>query len=95
MSLEGVCVSAMVLHNMERGEFDFKETQTPDVGPGSQACVNPEELMGAEGRLWLVSLAPCSQGSSPPVALWDTPTLGMLLKAPRDPPFFTFSAVAF
>lgn len=27
-SLEGVCVGAMVLHNMERGGFDFKETQT-------------------------------------------------------------------
>lgn len=64
VSFEGVCVGAMVLHNMERGEFDFKETQTPGVGSGSQACVNPEELMGSEGRLWPAALAQCSQGSS-------------------------------
>lgn len=28
-SVEGVCVGAMVLHNMERGESDFRGTQTP------------------------------------------------------------------
>lgn len=54
----------MVLHNMERGKFDFKETQTPGMGSGSQACVNSEELMGSEGRLWLEALARCTQGSS-------------------------------
>lgn len=64
VSLEGVCVGAMVLHNMERGEFDFKETQTPGMGSGSQACVNPEELMVLKGN-WLKALAQCSQGSSP------------------------------
>lgn len=26
-SVEGVCAGAMVGHNMERGKFDFKETQ--------------------------------------------------------------------
>lgn len=26
-SVEGVCASATVGHNMERGKFDFKETQ--------------------------------------------------------------------
>lgn len=25
--MEGVCAGATVGHNMERGEFDFKETQ--------------------------------------------------------------------
>ena len=68
-SLEGVCVSATVLHNMERGEFDFKETQTPGVGSGSQVCVNPEGLMGSEGRLWLEALTQCSLGSSPSCGL--------------------------
>jgi hypothetical protein len=38
-SLEGVCVGAMVLHNMERGKFDFKETQTPGTDSGSQVCI--------------------------------------------------------
>lgn len=37
-SVEGVCAGATVGHNMERGEFDFKETQ-PRGGlwePGSR-----------------------------------------------------------
>lgn len=46
---EGVCVGAIVLHNMERGKFDFKGTQTPGMGSESQACVHSEELMGSEG----------------------------------------------
>lgn len=50
-SLEGICVGAIVQHNMERGEFDFEETQTPGMGSGSQACVNAEELMGSEGSM--------------------------------------------
>lgn len=92
VSLEGVCFGAMVLHNMERGKFDFKETQTPGVGSGSQACVNPEELMVLKedwgGRHWL-SVA---RGPPPPV---DSPSLSMLFRAPRDTPLFTFSAFPF
>lgn len=63
-SLEGVFVGAMVLHNMERGEFDFKKTQTPDMGSRSQACVSCEELVGSKGRYWLNR----SRGPFSPVA---------------------------
>lgn len=75
-SLEGVCVGAMVQHNMERGKFDFKETQTPGMGSGSQSCVNSEQLMDSEGlcswRHWLS--APRGPFSPVAWALWDTPT---------------------
>lgn len=36
MGLEGGCVGAMVLHNMECGESDFRETQTPGWALGAR-----------------------------------------------------------
>lgn len=50
-SVEGVCVGAMVLHNMERGESDFRETQTPGWVVGARPVSALKDWWGLrEGR---------------------------------------------
>lgn len=94
---EGVCVGAMVVHNMERGEFDFKETQTPGVGSGSQAGVNSEESMGSRGRRWLKALAQHTQGFTLSRGLGPRGHSSPFTRYPWLPmvPLFTFPAFPF
>lgn len=91
-SLEEVCVGAMVQHNMERGKFDFKETQTPGMGSGSQICVNSKELMGSERLCGWRHWFSAPRGLFSPVAwAFGTPlTLGMSLKVLDDASIYLF-----
>lgn len=74
--MEGVCVGAMTLHNMERGEFDFKEHKLQEwVLAARLVSTLKNGWVLRDGHGWRHCFS-APRGLLSPVAwaFWETPT---------------------